>query len=328
MNLNHQSSSAAPAISVILPVFNRGYCLGATLQSVLAQTFTDFEVIVVDDGSTDDTVAVARSFGGRVQVLTQANRGASAARNAGIRQARGQWLAFQDSDDFWHPKKLERQMAVLQKNGGRWCATTTVDAAGKIICDHRQVSATTLEPAVYFVRDAADFVVAVVGTHPYLQSMILEKALAEQAGLFAEELFAAEDTEFIFRLAQLSGVYFVDEPLTLISQHNDDSLTRNRNPQIRERRFDAYALSQEKIHAQLVAQKSPHQKAVRERIAYLNLSRAELACVAGDFARARALAAKGLSGGAMREKLRCVAIWCWPARWQKFYQKKWEGQHV
>ena len=70
-----------PEISVILPAFNRGHCLAKTLDSLFAQTFTDFEIIVVDDGSTDDTVAVARSFGERVRVVTQPNRGASAARN-------------------------------------------------------------------------------------------------------------------------------------------------------------------------------------------------------------------------------------------------------
>ena len=320
--------SAPPAISVILPAFNRAHCLPATLRSVLAQTFTDFEIIVVDDGSTDGTAAVARSFGGQVRVVTQKNCGVSAARNAGLRLARGAWIAFQDSDDLWHPKKLERQMAVLKKNGGRWCATTMVNEAGKIICDHRQVAASQIEPTVYLVRAAADFVVG-ADNHPYLQSMLLEKALVETAGPFAEELSAAEDTEFIFRLAQLAEMYFVDEPLTVIAQNTNDSLTRSLDPRVREKRFDSYTLAQEKIYAGLAGTASPHKQRVRALIGYYRLSRAELACVAGDFPLARALAAKGFAaGGNVRTRLRCAAIWCSPARWQPWYQKKWEGQYV
>jgi glycosyltransferase involved in cell wall biosynthesis len=102
-----------PAVSVIIPVFNRERYLREALESARAQTRPAEEIIVVDDGSTDDSAEVARSFGGNVRCLTQANQGCGPARNSGIAAARGELIAFLDSDDLWLPTKLERQIAEL-----------------------------------------------------------------------------------------------------------------------------------------------------------------------------------------------------------------------
>ena len=320
--------STAPAISVIIPVFNRAYCLPATLQSVLAQTFTDFEIVIVDDGSTDDSVAVAQSFGSRVRVISQKNAGAGAARNNGIKAAQGRWLAFQDSDDLWPPQKLERQLRILQQHGGSWCASIAVDEQGKKLYDLQHLPAEEIEPSLRFFSTTAA-TAASLETHPYLQSMLVEKTLVETAGLFAEDLMVAEDTEFFFRLAQLSGFYFLDEPLAVVTQTTADSLTRNIDPKIREQRFDSYALAMERIWQRLVLQNSPLKKPARAHLNYYyRLQRAELACVAGDFALARSCARKSLIGGHGRDALRCAAIWCAPALWQKSYARKWEGQYI
>jgi glycosyltransferase involved in cell wall biosynthesis len=106
---------ASPLVSVILPTYNRADTLGRSVSSVLEQTFDDLELIIVDDGSTDSTAVVVKKFLDiRIRYLRLAsNRGASAARNAGIQQARGYYVAFQDSDDRWLPEKLERQLALL-----------------------------------------------------------------------------------------------------------------------------------------------------------------------------------------------------------------------
>jgi hypothetical protein len=97
-------------LSVIIPTFNRSACVGEAIRSALEQTRPPDEVIVVDDGSTDETADVLSAFGSAVRVIRQANAGVSAARNAGIGAARGEWLAFLDSDDLWMPEKLERQL--------------------------------------------------------------------------------------------------------------------------------------------------------------------------------------------------------------------------
>ena len=103
----------APLVSVIIPTYNRAALVAEALASVKAQTFRDFEIVVVDDGGTDGTWE-ALSAGQEIRVLRHPRRrGVSAARNTGINAARGQWLAFLDSDDLWLPDKLARQMAYL-----------------------------------------------------------------------------------------------------------------------------------------------------------------------------------------------------------------------
>jgi GT2 family glycosyltransferase len=105
-------------VSIVIPAHNSARWLAATLKSALAQTWPHQEIIVVDDGSTDDTAAVARSFAARgVQVLTQPNQGAAAARNTGLARARGDYVQFLDADDLLAPDKLERQVRLLQAAG-------------------------------------------------------------------------------------------------------------------------------------------------------------------------------------------------------------------
>jgi glycosyltransferase involved in cell wall biosynthesis len=107
------------AVSVIIPAYNAEPYIAETLHSVLAQSFTDLDVIVVDDGSTDHTAQIVESLvqkDGRVSLVVQPNGGVTAARNAGIAVARGEWLAFLDANDIWYPQKLERQLQSFQQS--------------------------------------------------------------------------------------------------------------------------------------------------------------------------------------------------------------------
>jgi glycosyltransferase involved in cell wall biosynthesis len=103
-----------PVVSCIVPVYNGEAYLGAALDSILAQTWRPLEIIVVDDGSTDGSAAVAETYGAIVRVIRQANAGCAAARNAGLAAATGEFVAFLDADDVWHPEKLDRQMARFE----------------------------------------------------------------------------------------------------------------------------------------------------------------------------------------------------------------------
>ncbi len=104
-------------VSVIIPTYNRAGIISRTIENVFEQTYSNFEIIVVDDGSADDTQATLRQFGSRIRVINQLNAGPSAARNRGIEAARGEIIAFQDSDDLWMPTKLARQVSILERVG-------------------------------------------------------------------------------------------------------------------------------------------------------------------------------------------------------------------
>lgn len=101
-----------PLISIIMPVYNGERFIQEAIDSVLAQTENDFELIIVDDGSTDATLAILETYGDRLTVLRQQNSGHAAARNAAAKISRGHWIAMIDADDLWHPEKLAHQLAV------------------------------------------------------------------------------------------------------------------------------------------------------------------------------------------------------------------------
>src|SRR6056297_3309798 len=105
-----------PQVSVIIPTFNRATMVCEAVDSVLAQRYTDFEIIVVNDGSTDDTADRLHPYQDYLQLISQSNRGVSAARNTGAARARGCFLAFLDADDLWLPDKLGRQIAFFKAN--------------------------------------------------------------------------------------------------------------------------------------------------------------------------------------------------------------------
>ena len=118
VNVLHEKTDYGK-VSVIMPCFNSEKYLKETIESVLKQTYGNFELIFVDDCSTDDSVRVVKSFGdGRIKIFsTEKNSGAAVARNNGIEHSSGRWLAFLDSDDIWYPEKLERQIAFMVKKG-------------------------------------------------------------------------------------------------------------------------------------------------------------------------------------------------------------------
>lgn len=121
-------------VSVVIPTYNRRYIVGSAIQSALDQSYPSVEVIVVDDGSIDDTESLVRSFDSRVRYLRQDNAGVSAARNLGLRSARGEFIALLDSDDQWLPWKLAAQVAVLRRApdaGMVWTDMVAIDESGK-----------------------------------------------------------------------------------------------------------------------------------------------------------------------------------------------------
>ena len=114
--IGHVRFARAPFVSVIIPTYNSAEFLGQAIDSVLEQTFLDFEIIIVDDGSTDRTPEVAAQYSDHITYIRQPNGGNAAARNRGLAEARGRWLCFLDADDLWEPRKLERQLLDLLRH--------------------------------------------------------------------------------------------------------------------------------------------------------------------------------------------------------------------
>lgn len=200
-----------PAVSVVLPTYNRAPLLGRAVRTVLAQSYTDFELLVIDDGSTDETSNVVAGFRDpRVKYISLAhNTGAGAARNAGIRTARGKFLAFQDSDDEWMPSKLAKQVSAFERGSVR---------LGMVYSDMQRISGNGT--ATYF---AAPTVLSGrlidPGTKFYqvhnlgIQSAVIKREYLEEVGHFNESLPAFEDMEMFIRLSRLCDFQHLREPL-------------------------------------------------------------------------------------------------------------------
>ena len=189
-----------PFFSVVIPVYNRASLLAQALRSVLAQSDQDFEIIVVDDGSTDDPVRVVDALGDlRIVIIRQDNRGGGAARNTGIDRARGRFVAFLDSDDEYLPHHLAAMRRLLDQ------APNTVGYA-RVLVD-RGEGRTFLKPprAIAQGEDMAVYLLCRRGFVP-INTVVVERALA-QSVRFHESLPAAEDTDFAIRCA-LSGARF------------------------------------------------------------------------------------------------------------------------
>jgi len=311
-----------PLITIVIPAFNRERYVARAVESVLSQTYQNIEVIVVDDGSTDGTIKALEPFAGRIHLICQTHRGVSAARNAAIRAGRGQWIAFLDSDDWWKPSKLERQVRLIEKYAVKMCFTRSETDSGELWRDLEEVVSTVKEPGVFYVADAAASTCLAL-RHPYVQSLLVEKPLLEAAGLFNESLSNAGDTELIFKLSYYAGYLYLDESLVVIRIGTDNSLTYNQNPETIALRFSAYLRVQVEMYWRLVLE-NPQKAAVsRGRLAYCSLRRAQLACATGDFLLARALARNAVvMAGDLRIFLAGAAIFLFPWFWRKTCRKK------
>ena len=211
-----------PTISIVLPTFNRLQFVPDTLESVFAQTLTDWELIIADDGSADATRDYLRKVAERprVRVLWLEHSGLPAlATNAAIREARGEYVAFLDSDDLWLPQKLERQVASLRRRaecGWSYTRFMIVDSTGRI---------TNPRPAGSYPAKGGWIWESLLDGETVIAqpSVLVSRALLEEQGAFDEGLRMCYDDDLWFRLAARSEVDAVDEPLTLIRRHGSHS---------------------------------------------------------------------------------------------------------
>ncbi|MCU0694119.1 MAG: glycosyltransferase [Polyangiaceae bacterium] len=215
------SAADVPTVSVVVPAYNAAWCVGKAIDSVLAQTYRDFEIIVVNDGSTDDTLAVLRGYGDAIRIVDQRNGGMSNARNAGIRAARGQFLAFLDSDDWWLPNKLGLQVQLLRSRpdlGFCSCTARVEDMNGRLL-NLWQCPSWDGSFLAHLFGSGAD----VPGS---CSAVVARRALVTQVGAFDETLRGAEDPDLWIRLAAVSGYACLPEPMVVVLRRAG-SVSRN-----------------------------------------------------------------------------------------------------
>ena len=209
---------SSPRISVIIPTFNRAHLLPRAVDSLLNQTLLPHSVIVVDDGSTDDTEKLIKKEYPEIKYLKQDNLGVSTARNAGITATSCEWLAFLDSDDEWFPEKLEKQITALNERGEmRICHTDEI-----WIRDGKRVN-----PMKKHAKSGGwifQKCLPLCSVSP--SSIVIHRTVFDDVGLFDESLPACEDYELWLRIATHYPFLFIDEKLLVKYGGHKDQLSR------------------------------------------------------------------------------------------------------
>ena len=238
---------AGELVSVVIPAYNQGQFVRDAVLSALEQTYQPLEVIVIDDGSTDDTVIRLAPYAQRIRIIRQENRGLSAARNTGIRHSSGEWIALLDADDVWHRQKLEVQLAAVRGRD---------DVA--LVGSSRASSLSNLSlpsPRVYELT-VRDFVLS---SRTGTSGALIRRSCFDTVGLFDESLRSVEDRDMWLRLAARFPCVLVDSPCWWYRIH---PMQMNRNSH---RMFVNYR----RVLSNFFATHPQHRQLYRQAMAYL-----------------------------------------------------------
>lgn len=206
-------------VSIIIPTYNRADVIANSIQSILDQTYKQYELLIVDDGSTDDTASVIESlYNERIRYIKlPENKGVAAARNEGIRQAKYDYIAFQDSDDYWHKDKLEKQMDFLTKHPEialLYCPYECQKNDGSvIIVPNNDIPLSEKQGNIYEYMLRRN----TIGT----PSVLLRKEALDKSGYFNETLTCLEDWELFLRISKHCEIAFLDEVLLNVNLSTD-----------------------------------------------------------------------------------------------------------
>lgn len=205
-------------VSVVIPTCNRGWSLKESIDSVLNQDFDGFELIVVDDGSVDDTRKILEAYKGRLITVHQGNAGVSAARNRGAALSRGRYLAFLDSDDVWLPRKLSVQVDFMAQNPEILvCQTEEIWIRNGVRINpkkkHKKPSGMIFEPSLSLCLVSPS-------------AVMIRKDFFEQMGGFDESLPACEDYDLWLRISSRHPIHLIDTPLIVKRGGHPDQLSQ------------------------------------------------------------------------------------------------------
>ena len=216
-----------PLVSAIIPTYNRAHIIGEAVESALAQTYSNMEVIVVDDGSKDDTLDRLKQFGDRIRVIAQANAGPAAARNRGIGESRGELIAFLDSDDLWLRDKIQRQVALLKRAGESVpCCLCNImmkwNSGDRASFDIAWLKSSS-EEGLWLNADE------VLATRSVLfnQGIMIRRRVLDKIGVFDASIRYLEDVEYPLRLSLEGPWAFIKTPLVVWRESMTNSVYKN-----------------------------------------------------------------------------------------------------
>lgn len=214
-----------PKVSVIIPIYNAEKFISKTIESVIAQTYPDWEIIAVDDGSTDKTPAILNEYkkklSKKLRIITQKNSGVSIARNTGIAAAEGKYIAFLDHDDLWTPEKLEKQVKLLDSNkelGLVYSDSYVIDGAGNLKKDTIFHGVKPFRGNVFNKLFYNNFI-------PCL-TVVTRKEVLDKVGLFNLEYKIAEEYDLFLKIAERCSIDFIEQPLAKYRIHGE-SFSKN-----------------------------------------------------------------------------------------------------
>lgn len=229
----------APLVSVIMPAYNAERFIGEAVDSALAQTHNRLKIIIVDDGSTDNTPAAIGRYAGdpRVRAYHQDNAGPAAARNHGISYARGEYVAFLDADDLWKPDKLEKQLALFRGNPDLGLVYSLregqiLNERGEWVTDKERNRRYARNRAAGQYHKGNCFREMVGQIFIALSSVVVPRRVLDRIGAFDADLITAEDRHLYARIAHHYPIDYVDEPLVIMRKHGANiSWDPTREPQ-------------------------------------------------------------------------------------------------
>lgn len=208
-------------VSVIIPTYNYAHYIEEAIDSVLAQTYKDYEIIVVDDGSTDNTKEVVSKYGPKIKYIYQENQGLSAARNTGIKNSNGEYIAILDSDDLWLPWKIEKQMKLFEANSG----VGLVYSDGFAFGEEGVFDDFLFEENMNFYRGRV-FDKLLLNNFIPCPSALVKRDCFNKVGLFDTSLDACEDWDMWLRISLHYEIDYVNEPLVKHREHKGSMQTK------------------------------------------------------------------------------------------------------
>jgi glycosyltransferase involved in cell wall biosynthesis len=207
-----------PKVSVTIPVYNGASFVRQTIDSVLAQTYRDYEIIVVNDGSTDDSDKILKSYGDRIRYLKQQNMGLARTRNKLISLAKGKYLAFLDQDDLWHPDKLAEQVPCLESDtqvGLVYSDNSIIDRDGAVLVDRTS--------KINQHHSGWIFEVYLYGNFITLSTVVIRKETLNKAGLFIAGYKISEEYDLFLKIARDYKIEYVNRSLACYRKHGKNA---------------------------------------------------------------------------------------------------------